>query len=142
MPRRTSACSTSPPARIRKKGSARGSMTWPTDAPGPPKRSLTTSVANMAYHIEFADRAARDLEALYVEKNAAESEAASRWYNGIEEAVYALATCPDRCPMAPEARKLRRELRHLLYWKKPPRSVSFNEIANLSSLRLNVELTL
>jgi len=67
----------------------------------------------MAYHIEFADRAARDLEALYVEKNAAESEAASRWYNGIEEAVYALATCPDRCPMAPEARKLRRELRHL-----------------------------
>jgi hypothetical protein len=28
----------------------------------------------MAYHIEFADRAARDLEALYVEKNAAELE--------------------------------------------------------------------
>src|SRR5580704_11419618 len=78
MPRRTSACSTSPPARSRKKESARGSMTWPTDAPGPPKRSLTTSVANMAYHIEFADRAARDLEALYVEKNDAESEAASR----------------------------------------------------------------
>jgi len=41
----------------------------------------------MAYHIEFADRAACDLEALYVEKNAAESEAASRWYNGMEEAV-------------------------------------------------------
>jgi mRNA-degrading endonuclease RelE of RelBE toxin-antitoxin system len=71
----------------------------------------------MAYHIEFADRAARDLEALYVEKHAA--EAASRWYNGMEEAVYALATYPDRCPMAPEARKLRRELRHLLYGKKP-----------------------
>ena len=73
----------------------------------------------MAYHIEFADRAARDLEALYVEKNAAESEAASRWYNGMEKAVYALATYSDRCPMAPEARKLRRELRHLLYGKKP-----------------------
>ena len=37
----------------------------------------------------------------------------------MEEAVYALATYPDRCPMAPEARKLRRELRHLLYGKKP-----------------------
>ena len=73
----------------------------------------------MAYHIEFADRAARDLEALYVEKNAAESEAASRWYNGMEGAVYVLATYPDRCPMAPEARKPRRELRHLLYGKKP-----------------------
>ncbi len=72
----------------------------------------------MAYHVEFADRAAHDLEALYVEKNAAESQAASRWYNGLEEAVYALVIYPDRCPVAPEARKLRRELR-LLYGKKP-----------------------
>jgi toxin ParE1/3/4 len=72
----------------------------------------------MAYHIEFAERAARDLETLYVEKNAAESQAASRWYNGLEEAVYVLANYPHRCPAAPEARKLRRELRHLLYGKK------------------------
>ncbi len=73
----------------------------------------------MAYHIEFADRAARDLEALYVEKNAAESQAASRWYNALEKAVYELATYPHRCLVAPEARKRRRELRHLLYGKKP-----------------------
>jgi len=73
----------------------------------------------MAYRIEIADRAARDLEALYVEKNAAGSQAASRWYNGLEEAVSALAVYPHRCPAAPEARKLRRELRHLLYGKKP-----------------------
>jgi plasmid stabilization system protein ParE len=73
----------------------------------------------MAYHVEFADRAARDLESLYMEKNAAESEAASRLYNGLEAAVYALATYPHRCAVAPEARKLRRELRHLLYGKKP-----------------------
>jgi mRNA-degrading endonuclease RelE of RelBE toxin-antitoxin system len=73
----------------------------------------------MAYHIEFPERAARDLEALYVEKDAAESQAASRWYNGLEEAVSALAVYPHRCPAAQEARKLRRELRHLLYGKKP-----------------------
>jgi toxin ParE1/3/4 len=73
----------------------------------------------MAYHIEFPERAARDLEALYVEKDAAESQAASRWYNGLEEAVSTLAVYPHRCPAAPEARKLRRELRHLLYGKKP-----------------------
>jgi len=73
----------------------------------------------MAYHIEFADRATRDLEALYVEKNAAESQMASQWYQGLEEAVYALAIYPDRCAIAPEAGKLRRELRHLLYGKKP-----------------------
>ncbi len=73
----------------------------------------------MAYRIEFAARAARDLEILYVEKNAAEAQAAARWYNGLEQAVYALATHPNRCPIAPEAQKLRRKLRHLLYGKKP-----------------------
>ena len=74
----------------------------------------------MAYHVEFADRAARDLEALSVGKNAAESQAASRWYNnGLEAAVYALATYPHRCAVAPEARKLRRELRLLRYGKMP-----------------------
>ena len=54
------------------------------DVPARRKRCLTRFAASMTYHIEFAARAARDLEALYVEKNAAESEAASRWYNGLE----------------------------------------------------------
>jgi len=73
----------------------------------------------MTYLVEFAARAVRDLEELYVEKNVAESMAAARWYNGLEEAVYALASLPQRCPVAPEARRLKRTLRHLLYGKKP-----------------------
>jgi hypothetical protein len=44
----------------------------------------------MTYRVELARRAVRDLEILYVEKNAAESHAAARWYNGLEKAVYAL----------------------------------------------------
>jgi mRNA-degrading endonuclease RelE of RelBE toxin-antitoxin system len=56
----------------------------------------------MAYRVEFAARAARDLEILYVEKNVLESQAAARWYNGLEETA-----------------KLKRKLRHLLYGKKP-----------------------
>jgi toxin ParE1/3/4 len=59
------------------------------------------------------------LKPFYVEKNAAESQMAFQWYQGLEEAVYALAIYPDRCPVAPEAGMLRRELRHLLYRKKP-----------------------
>jgi hypothetical protein len=59
----------------------------------------------MAYLVEFATRAARDLEILYKEKNPAESHAAARWSNGLEEAVYALASFPQRCPVAPEARR-------------------------------------
>ncbi len=73
----------------------------------------------MTYLVEFADCAARDLEILYVEKNAAESQAAARWYNGLEEAVYALASYPHRCPVAPEASKTKRKLRRLLYGNKP-----------------------
>jgi toxin ParE1/3/4 len=73
----------------------------------------------MTYLVELTARAARDLEILYREKNAAESGAAARWYNGLEQSVYALARFPQRCPIAPEARKAKRNLRHLLYGKKP-----------------------
>lgn len=73
----------------------------------------------MAYLVEFAARAVRDLEILYVEKNAAESHAAARWYNHLELAVYALALHPHRCPLASETRRAKRKLRHLLCGKKP-----------------------
>jgi mRNA-degrading endonuclease RelE of RelBE toxin-antitoxin system len=73
----------------------------------------------MAYRVEFAARAARDLEILYVEKNAAESHAAARWYNGLEEAIFALTTHPLRRPVAPAAGRIKRNLRQLLCGKKP-----------------------
>jgi toxin ParE1/3/4 len=75
--------------------------------------------ANMAYSVELTARAASDLESLYLEKNAAESLDAARWYNGLEQAVYTLETRPHRCPSAPETRKVKRQLRHLLYGAKP-----------------------
>jgi toxin ParE1/3/4 len=75
--------------------------------------------ADMAYRVELTARAASDLEALYLEKNAAESSDAARWYNGLEEAVYTLEAHPHRCPSAPEARKVKRQPRHLLYGAKP-----------------------
>src|SRR5215469_13050890 len=89
------------------------------DAPGRPGKCLTRSAANMTYRVDLANRAARDLEFLYLEKNAAESQAAARWYNGLERAVYTLESYPYRCPAAPEARKLKRKLRHSLYGEKP-----------------------
>jgi toxin ParE1/3/4 len=73
----------------------------------------------MTYLVEFAARAVLDLEILYVEKKAAESAVAARWYNGLQQAVYALASYPNRCPVAPEARKMKRKLRNLLYGRKP-----------------------
>ncbi len=73
----------------------------------------------MAYAVELTLRAARDLDHLYDQINAAESVAAARWYNGLERAVFSLENFPRRCPVAPESTKLRRSLRHLLYGKKP-----------------------
>jgi toxin ParE1/3/4 len=90
-----------------------------TDALVRRERSSTIFAANMTYLVELTARAARDLETLYREMNAAESGAAARWYNGLEQTVYALARFPQRCPIAPEARKAKRNLRHLLYGKKP-----------------------
>ena len=73
----------------------------------------------MTYLVEFAIRAVRDLEILYAEKSVGESLAAARWYNGLEQAVFALASYPYRCPVAPEAQRTKRKLRNLLYGKKP-----------------------
>lgn len=80
---------------------------------------MTKFASDMAYRVEFAARAARDLEILYVEKNAAESHSAACWYNGLEKAVYTLEMHPNRCPIAPESRRIKRRLRHLLYGAKP-----------------------
>ena len=73
----------------------------------------------MPYLVEFSALAFRDLEILYLEKDAAESQAAARWYNGLQKAIEALRSHPNRCPVAPESRKLKRRLRQLLYGKKP-----------------------
>ena len=59
----------------------------------------------MAYRVELADRAARDLELLYLEKNAAESQAAARWYNRLEEAVSTLGRYPLSLPCCPGSSK-------------------------------------
>ena len=73
----------------------------------------------MAYLVELTDRAVRDLNLLYEEKNVAKADAAARWFNGLEEAIYSLGDHPRRCPVAPEGRKMKRQLRHLLYGKSP-----------------------
>jgi plasmid stabilization system protein ParE len=73
----------------------------------------------MAYHVELTARAVSDLEVLYLEKSAAESPDAALWYNELEQAVYTLESHPRRCPSAPEARRVKRQLRHLLFGAKP-----------------------
>jgi plasmid stabilization system protein ParE len=44
-------------------------------------------------------------------------ESASQWALGLMDAISSLATFPARCPLAPESRHFRREIRQLLYGK-------------------------
>ncbi len=75
----------------------------------------------MIFRVELSVRAMRDIEILYLEKDAAGSSTAVRWFNGLERAVYGLSSRPQRCPLAPEGRRAKRKLRHLLYGK--PRNI-------------------
>jgi toxin ParE1/3/4 len=69
----------------------------------------------MAYLVRIALRAERDLDAIYAAINAEHSDAALRWYNGLERALFTLEENPTRCAVARE----NAHLRHLLYGKKP-----------------------
>jgi toxin ParE1/3/4 len=73
----------------------------------------------MTYHVEFSVRALHDLEVLYFEKNVAESRAAVRWFNCLQDAIDGLAKLPRRCPHAPESQGKTRKLRNLPYGNKP-----------------------
>lgn len=72
----------------------------------------------MAYAVELTLRAERDLNHLFDRISADSSSAARRWFNGLEESIYALENFPYRCPVTPERRAGRRS-RHLLYGSKP-----------------------
>jgi toxin ParE1/3/4 len=72
----------------------------------------------VAYQVELTLRAERDLEHLYDRILANDSASASRWFNGLEETIQTLERLPRRCPIAPESRKAKRRLRHLLYGAK------------------------
>lgn len=49
----------------------------------------------------------------YIAKDSPQNGA--RWYAGLERAIESLALFPHRCAMAPEARYLRRKLRHFIF---------------------------
>ena len=69
----------------------------------------------MAYLVNVATRAARDLVLIFDAINAEHSDDALKWYRGLKEALLSLEDHPNRCSETPENAKLR----HLLYGKRP-----------------------
>jgi len=54
------------------------------------------SERNIAYLVELTDRATLDLEEIYEYIHAAESSAASTWFNRLEEVIFSLDQMPGR----------------------------------------------
>ena len=68
----------------------------------------------MAYEVNFTWRAEVDLDLLFLKIDAENSEAALKWYRGLQYAIVSLETRPNRCPFTPESKSYR----HLLYGKR------------------------
>jgi plasmid stabilization system protein ParE len=65
----------------------------------------------MPYLVRLADRALRDMEAIYEFIDAETSESAFAWFNELAREVYSLERFPERGAVIPESKKLR----HLLF---------------------------
>lgn len=72
----------------------------------------------MAYRVELTIRAKRQLNNLYLQISADDSAEVALWFNGLEQAIDTLGQFPRRCPIAPESKMRKGELRHLLYGSK------------------------
>ncbi len=47
-----------------------------------------------------------------------EPDAAARWFNSIYDTIGSLETFPERCPLAPEGRSLKAEIREILHGRR------------------------
>lgn len=72
----------------------------------------------MAFRVELARRAERDLEAPYLWVVGRAPQQGAAWFNGLERAVLSLDAHPERCPVAPESRRTKQPVRVLLYGRR------------------------
>src|SRR5689334_19654111 len=115
MPRHINAFWTSPPRPMLGRASVRDWKKRVLEKGGRFASSLLSSRPSVAYPVRIMPRAERDFVALYDALDVEHSDAAVRWFNGLQRAVFTLEVNPHRCPMTPE----NKNLRQLLYGRKP-----------------------
>jgi plasmid stabilization system protein ParE len=74
----------------------------------------------MAFRVELSERAQADIAAIYdwlLSQQA--GNAGERWFMALREAIASLSNLPTRCPVSPESRDSRVEVRQLLYGRRP-----------------------
>ncbi len=73
----------------------------------------------MTYRVRLQPLAEQDLEEAYLWAAKQAPETAGRWLARFEAALHSLSEFPERCALAPEHKKLKRQLRQFLYGRKP-----------------------
>ncbi|MGB2679506.1 MAG: type II toxin-antitoxin system RelE/ParE family toxin [Candidatus Acidiferrum sp.] len=91
----------------------------------------------MPYLVRLADRALRDMEAIYEFIEVDTSEKAFAWFNELAETIYSLERFPERGTRVPESKNLRQ-----LFFGKTPNIYRIiftidkhNRIANVLHIR-------
>ena len=72
----------------------------------------------MKYRVLIHPDAERELKAAHAWLREQSPDAAERWRKGLVKRAATLATFPERCPLAPESKKLGEEVRQLLYGRR------------------------
>ncbi len=73
----------------------------------------------MAFEVRLQLLAENDLDEAYLWAAKSAPETAGLWLARFQAALLTLAEQPERCGFAPEHKKLKRELRQLLFGRKP-----------------------
>jgi plasmid stabilization system protein ParE len=89
--------------------------------------------ADRVYAVRLDPRARADIDAAHVHFVEISGDAvADEWQNGLFAALATLAQLPRRQPIAPENRHFRREVRQLVYRRRPG-SVAYRVLFTINS---------
>ena len=85
------------------------------------------------YPVIVLPAAERDIGEAYKWLAEQDEEAAIRWYNRLMEVIFSLDTFPERCPLAPENKFLKTEIREIFHGRRQHKyrilfTVSENEV--------------
>jgi plasmid stabilization system protein ParE len=74
-----------------------------------------------------------DIDRAYAWLAERDADAATRWYNRLMEVIFSLDVFPERCPLAPENKFLKTEIREIFHGRRQNKyrilfTVSENEV--------------
>ena len=72
----------------------------------------------MKYRVIIQPPAAAEMDEAYLWIAERAPDSATKWFNGLETAIYSLEDFPERCPLTEESKAFEVEIRQLIYGKR------------------------